>query len=79
MNTTTTAQTRPVTVEHPQSTSSTRTENITFETPLLLVALVAFAAIVLALPEIAILLLGIPAAVALGVVTMVSVASLLAR
>lgn len=79
MNTTTTAQTRTASAEHPQTSTGSRTGNLTFETPLLLVAVVAFAATVLALPEIALLLVGIPAAVVLGVATMASVARLLAR
>lgn len=79
MTTPPTAKTHPASVETPQTSTGTRTGNLTFETPLLLVALVAFATIVLALPEVALLLLGIPAAVVLGVTTLTSVARLLAR
>lgn len=80
MNTTTTSNhTQTASTRQHQTTGARRTENLTFETPLLLVALAAFIAMVLALPEIALLLLGVPAAVALGVATMTSVARLLAR
>lgn len=79
MNTTTTAQPRPATVEQPKIGIGTRTQNLTYETPLLLVAVVVFVAVIVARPELALLLLGIPAAVILGVATITSVASLLAR
>ena len=62
-----------------QTTVGTRTANLTIETPILGTALLALVAGVLALPDVALLLLGIPAAVVVGVAALSTAARFLAR
>lgn len=62
-----------------KSTARTRTANLTLETPLLGAALLALVAGVLALPDLALLLLGIPTAIVGGVAMLATAARFLAR
>lgn len=56
-----------------------RTANLTAETFVLAAALLAFSALVLAAPQIALLLFGVPAAAVLGITTLAGIARYLGR
>lgn len=69
---------------HPTATTrrhqfTARTSNLTPETFVLAAALLAFTGIILAAPQVALLLFGVPAAAALGIATLAGVARYLGR